>query len=176
MKTVFSLPVIALLAYASMATALDCSGKVCSYEYTFQKRTCKKGWFGIPSCSWYSTQYRWCAQRWGSKPDSRYGDFTALFGDNDRIVRNDSTGSNTQCKDRTDIETRYRQNTGDVCEMRWDKKEWANFAYQVPCWDNNARRALMADGEDEMLLEEEIEFEEAEEMLESEVKNLRGGN
>lgn len=27
--------------------------------------------------------------------------------------------------------------------MRWDKKEWANAAYQVPCWDDSARRRVL---------------------------------
>lgn len=174
MKTVLA-AILALyqLAFAPyMALALSCSGKTCSYEYKYQKRNCRGTW-PFRTCSWEDTRYRYCAQKWGSHPQSSYGEIEVIFGDDDRISRISGTGKNEKCEDRDDIETKYaNNNSGRTCNMRWDKKKWSNFAYTVPCWDDDARRALEADDNREP--EEEVGAPVA--VDGDEQSNLRGSN
>ena len=134
-----------------MALAVKCGAKRCSYEYIYQKYVCRRDInTGINNCSYQNTQYRYCAQKWGSHPQKYYGAIEMLFGDNDRIARIDSTGSNSKCEDRSDIENRYANNNpGKTCSMDAAKRKYALAAYTFPCWDNSAtRRARELNNED----------------------------
>ena len=99
---------VTLALVSPQADAVSCTGKWCSFEYKYQKKSCRWRWGGIfPSfsCSWSDTDYKWCVHKWGSSPSSSYGE--AEFWDDDRIVRvgngKSSSGTGAQCKHRSDI-------------------------------------------------------------------------
>lgn len=138
-----------LLLPPILASALDCTGKTCSYLYKYQKRECRRhSFWPWKVCKFVDRPYLYCAQRWGSKPAERYGDMEIIFGDDDRIQRLSGTGKEQNCKSReTEIKNKYNQDTGATCTMDWDKKsKYAWFASRTaPCWDANARRALVGE-------------------------------
>ena len=99
---------VALAVFERRADGLSCAARWCSYEYKYQKKSCKWTFhWGIPSvsCSWTDTDYVWCVHKWGSEPSSSYGEIE--FWDDDRIKRNgngkSTSGTNAQCGKRSDI-------------------------------------------------------------------------
>lgn len=102
--------ILFLVSHIARVESLDCLAKWCSFEYEYQKKSCKwKFVWGIPtySCTWRSTDYRWCVHKWGSEPANTYGEIE--FWDDDRIKKigngMSSSGTKAQCGKRTDIGT-----------------------------------------------------------------------
>ena len=104
-SVVFAVLVLAIVI--GNADGLSCVGKWCSYEYKYQKKSCRWVFNWVPQykCTWRDTNYKWCVHKWGSTPYSSYGEIE--FWDDDRIVRNGNgkatSGTGAQCKHRSDI-------------------------------------------------------------------------